>query len=109
MKEQKDDLVARLRGRARIRRQIPTRKSVQEGQPDRIADLLDEAADALSASQAALGEMREKLEVDLAVVTSERHAAMCEKEADELEARDGQGEPRAMALRGMARRIRNGL
>jgi len=40
-----EDLVYRLRKRAEIRRQIPTRKSVQEGQPDRIADLLEEAAD----------------------------------------------------------------
>lgn len=40
-----DDLVYRLRERARIRRQIPNRKSVQEGKPDRIADLLEEAAD----------------------------------------------------------------
>ena len=40
-----DDLVYRLRKRAEIRRQIPDRKSVQEGQPDRIADLLEEAAD----------------------------------------------------------------
>ena len=39
-----EDLVARLRKRAEIRRQIQTRKSVQEGQPDRIADLLEEAA-----------------------------------------------------------------
>lgn len=39
-----EDLVYRLRKRAEIRRQIPTRKSVQEGQPDRIADLLEEAA-----------------------------------------------------------------
>ena len=30
--------------RAEIRRQIPTRKSVIEGKPDRIADLLEEAA-----------------------------------------------------------------
>ena len=37
-------LVFRLRKRAEIRRQISTRKSVQEGAPDRIADLLDEAA-----------------------------------------------------------------
>jgi nicotinamide riboside kinase len=37
-------LVERLRNRAAIRRQITTRKSVQENQPDRIADLLDEAA-----------------------------------------------------------------
>ncbi len=40
-------LIFRLRERARIRRSIPNRKSVQEGAPDRIADLLDEAADAL--------------------------------------------------------------
>lgn len=39
-----EDIVYRLRKRAEIRRQIPTRKSVQEGQPDRIADLLEEAA-----------------------------------------------------------------
>lgn len=39
-----DDLVFRLRKRAEIRRQIKDRKSVQEGQPDRIADLLEEAA-----------------------------------------------------------------
>lgn len=41
------DLIDRLRKRAEIRRQIATRKSVQEGKPDRIADLLDEAANAL--------------------------------------------------------------
>lgn len=39
-----EDLVYRLRKRAEIRRNITTRKSVQENQPDRIADLLDEAA-----------------------------------------------------------------
>jgi hypothetical protein len=38
------DIVDRLRIRAEIRRQIPGRKSVQEGAPDRIADLLEEAA-----------------------------------------------------------------
>jgi hypothetical protein len=38
------DLVYRLRKRAEIRRQIPGRKSVQEGAPDRIADILEEAA-----------------------------------------------------------------
>ncbi len=38
------DIVYRLRKRAEIRRQIPGRKSVQEGKPDRLADLLDEAA-----------------------------------------------------------------
>jgi len=38
------DLVERLRKRAEIRRQIPDRKSVQNNEPDRIADLLEEAA-----------------------------------------------------------------
>ena len=37
-------LVYRLRKRAEIRRQIGSRKSVQEGAADRIADLLEEAA-----------------------------------------------------------------
>jgi len=46
-----DDLVYRLRKRAEIRRQISTRKSVQEGKPDRIADLLEEAADAFDSSK----------------------------------------------------------
>jgi hypothetical protein len=41
---EQESLVYRLRKRAEIRRQIPGRKSVQEGKPDRIADLLDEAA-----------------------------------------------------------------
>ena len=39
-----EDLVYRLRKRAEIRRQIADRKSVQEGKPDRISDLLEEAA-----------------------------------------------------------------
>ena len=42
-----DDLVVRLRKRAEIRRQIPSRKSVQNNEPDRIADLLEEAADTI--------------------------------------------------------------
>jgi len=47
-------LVFRLRKRAEIRRQIQGRKSVEEGKPDRIANLLDEAADEI-----------ERLEADL--------------------------------------------
>ncbi len=43
----KDDLIDRLKKRAEIRRSITTRKSVQEGKSDRIADLLEEAANAL--------------------------------------------------------------
>ena len=38
------NLIQQLRIRATIRRQIPTRKSVQEGKPDRLADLLERAA-----------------------------------------------------------------
>ena len=41
-------LVFRLRKRAEIRRQIQGRKSVEEGKPDRIADLLEEAADEIT-------------------------------------------------------------
>jgi hypothetical protein len=37
-------LVYRLKKRAQIRRQIPGRLAVTEGKPDKIADLLDEAA-----------------------------------------------------------------
>jgi len=46
-----EDLVYRLRKRAEIRRSITTRKSVQAGEPDRIADLLEEAANALEELQ----------------------------------------------------------
>ena len=46
-----EDLVFRLRKRAEIRRQIKDRKSVQEGKPDRLADLLEEAATELEKLQ----------------------------------------------------------
>jgi hypothetical protein len=49
-------LVFRLRKRAEIRRQIPGRKSVEEGANDRIADLLEEAANKI-----------EQLESDLSI------------------------------------------
>lgn len=44
-------LVYRLRKRAEIRRQIPGRKSVQEGKQDRLADLLEEAANEIERLQ----------------------------------------------------------
>lgn len=44
-------LVFRLRKRAEIRRQISSRKSVQEGAPDRLSDLLEEAADEIERLQ----------------------------------------------------------
>ena len=43
-----DDLVYRLHKRAEIRRQITSRKSVQNNEPDRIADLLEEASDEIA-------------------------------------------------------------
>lgn len=63
------DIVYRLRKRAEIRRSIKTRKSVQEGREDRIADLLDEAAAEIQRLQGRL--IREMLsslnrELDLA-------------------------------------------
>lgn len=47
----KQSLVFRLRKRAEIRRNIKDRKSVQEGAADRIADLLEEAADEIERLQ----------------------------------------------------------
>ena len=52
------DLIFRLRKRAEIRRQISTRKSVQEGQPDRISDLLEEAANRIQELGAVSGKDR---------------------------------------------------
>lgn len=45
MSLEQQDLVYRLNKRAEIRRGIDSRRSVQEGKPDRIADLLEEAAE----------------------------------------------------------------
>ena len=44
-------LLYRLRKRAEIRRNISDRKSVQENKPDRIADLLEEAANEIERLQ----------------------------------------------------------
>jgi hypothetical protein len=44
MDDNTKDLIDRLKTRASIRRQIKTRKSVQNNEPDRISDLLEEAA-----------------------------------------------------------------
>lgn len=45
MTNEKEPLVIRLYKRAYIRRNIKDRKSVQEGKPDKIANLLEEAAE----------------------------------------------------------------
>lgn len=46
-----ESLVYRLRKRAEIRRQITTRRSVKNGERDRIADLLEEAAEEIERLQ----------------------------------------------------------
>lgn len=48
-----ESLIYRLRKRAEIRRNINSRKSVQEDKPDRISDLLEEAADRIEHLEAA--------------------------------------------------------
>lgn len=58
MKEQIQD---RLRKRAEIRRQITTRKSVQEGKPDKLANLLDEAALYIDCLEERVQELKEVL------------------------------------------------
>ena len=60
--EYRTDLIERLIKRAEIRRQIPNRKSVQEGKPDRIADLLEEAADTIMNMENEMAMLRAKLE-----------------------------------------------
>lgn len=57
IKKPEEALIYRLRKRAEIRRNIPTRKSVQEGTPDRIADLLEEAADEIYRLETLVGEL----------------------------------------------------
>ena len=54
---EEQSLVFRLRKRAEIRRQISSRKSVQEGRPDRLSDLLEEAANELDRLQAQVVEL----------------------------------------------------
>jgi hypothetical protein len=60
MNKPKDDLVFRLNKRAEIRRQITTRKSVQENQPDRIANLLEEAAQRIATLEKNIAMMKEE-------------------------------------------------
>lgn len=61
MEVNEQDLVFRLRKRAEIRRQIKTRKSVQEGKPDRISDLLEEAANEIERLKIAVRDVNDLL------------------------------------------------
>lgn len=65
--EDQEDLVYRLLKRAQIRRQIQTRKSVQEGKPDRIADLLEEAAEEIEALRIELEALKYKTQNECGV------------------------------------------
>ena len=56
-------LVERLRTRASIRRSIKDRKSVQEGKPDRIADLLEEAANEIERKDSIINGLFEHIEM----------------------------------------------
>jgi hypothetical protein len=53
-----NDIVYRLLKRAEIRRSIPSRKSVQENKPDRISDLLEEAARTILQQQKIIDELK---------------------------------------------------
>ena len=57
-----EDLVFRLRKRAEIRRQISSRKSVQEGKPDRISDLLEESANEIDSLSKKLSHFYDSLD-----------------------------------------------
>jgi len=57
-------LVYRLRKRAEIRRQIPGRLSATEGKPDRIADLLDEAAGEIESLKMQVTALKALLDVE---------------------------------------------
>jgi len=52
-------LVFRLYKRAEIRRQIPGRLAVTEGKPDKIANLLEEAANRIVALEMTLAQVTE--------------------------------------------------
>lgn len=56
-----ESLVYRLRKRSEIRRSIPSRKSVQEDKPHRIADLLEEAADEIEALEDIIDRLERRL------------------------------------------------
>ena len=57
-----ENLVFRLRKRAEIRRQIGSRKSVQEDRPDRISDILEEAANEIESLRKKLSHVYESID-----------------------------------------------
>ena len=61
---EEQSLVFRLRKRAEIRRQISTRKSVQEGRQDRLSNLLEEAADEIESLRNQVTALKVVLDVE---------------------------------------------
>lgn len=59
-----ESLIYRLRKRSEIRRSIQSRKSVQEGKPDRIADLLEEAADEIIRLESLVDRLYKRLDTN---------------------------------------------
>ena len=59
LKKTEEPLIYRLRKRAEIRRSINSRKSVQEGKPDKISDLLEESANELYRLETLVGELED--------------------------------------------------
>lgn len=57
---QEGNIIYMLLKRAEIRRSISTRKSVQESKPDRIAELLETAAEAIDERNKELERLRNK-------------------------------------------------
>jgi len=57
-----EDIVYRLQKRAEIRRQIPGRKSVEEGTADRIADILEEAATEIEESATEIKRLKDVIQ-----------------------------------------------
>lgn len=59
-----ESLIYRLRKRSEIRRSIQSRKSVQEGKPDRIADLLEEATDEIIRLESLVDRLYKRLDTN---------------------------------------------
>jgi hypothetical protein len=59
---EEQDITEKLRIRADIRRTAKGRKSVEEGKPDRLADLLDEAASKIDALRGEIVRLNEELD-----------------------------------------------
>lgn len=83
-------LVERLRIRAHIRRNSQGRKLVQEGKPDRIADLLEQAADRIESFEgmfetAKIGAFSKHSEYDAVVVDFDKYYRMVDLLAEQQE------------------------